>query len=107
MHTIRLRGFWTSTTDANGRTQHSRNFGSPRSLDPGETVWLTGEGLPASCEFLVNGQSLGSTTQASQAFEFEITSLLKPRNVLTLIMASGSMQQELRLEIRVKAASSS
>lgn len=100
MHVIRLRGHWSCTVRPDGRTQHTRHFGRPRTLDPDEQIWLTGTTLPAPCEFFVNEHRIGSTSQPREAFAIEITPLLKPRNVLTLITDVDAMSDEIRLEIR-------
>ncbi len=62
---------------ADGGRRHARRFGSPRALDPAETVWLTCVGLPALATVTLNGTPLGT---AESAFAFDITSHFQPRN---------------------------
>jgi hypothetical protein len=56
----------------------SRRFGSPRTLDAGETVWLVGA-APGPGTILVNGKYVASIA-AGERFKVEIRSLLKARN---------------------------
>ena len=77
-HTIRLTGHWTARELAPGRVRHSRRFGSPRTLDAGETVWLVGT-APAAGSLYVNGE-LAAAIVAGARFEVEIQPLLKTRN---------------------------
>lgn len=77
VHRIRLRGGWVASTLPDGGTRHTRRFGSPRALDPTETVVLTADGLTGAAFVTVNGTALGV---AEGGFAFEITALLLPRN---------------------------
>src|SRR5438552_1503551 len=78
-----LPGRWHEggLTDFVGRVRFRRRFGSPRQLDPHERLWLTFAGAEASAEVWLNGHFLGRH-QGSEAFEFEVTSLLQARNEL-------------------------
>jgi hypothetical protein len=97
-HTIRLGPPWEVVAEA-GRTRHTRNFGQPRTLDPGERVWLVCESIPGPAEVAVNGTIVG-TTEAPGAFAIEITGRLRPRNKLVVAVASGEPLGAVALEIR-------
>src|SRR5262245_58630167 len=77
-HAIRLRDFWTTTTDAD-RTRHARNFGRPRLSDPTERVWLVCECVPGAAEVFVNDRLAGVLGVAGP-FAADVTDLLLPRN---------------------------
>ena len=98
MHTIRLRGFWESTSDG-VHTRYARNFGRPRTLDTEERVWLVCESVPGSAEVSVNGQPVGSLNQAN-SFAADITDTLRERNAVVFLVASCEPLGELVLEIR-------
>ncbi|MBX9624512.1 MAG: GNAT family N-acetyltransferase [Gemmataceae bacterium] len=89
-HRIRLGPPW-EVSAAGGCVTHRRRFGRPRTLDPGERVWLVCESVPGPATVAVNGHLLGSA-------EADITDLLLPRNEV-VIDADGPLG-EVRLEIR-------
>ena len=97
-HKIRLGPPWEVAAEA-GMTRHTRNFGWPRSLDPGERVWLVCESIPGPADVAVNGAIVG-TTDASGALAIEITEHLRPRNKLVVAVASGEPLGAVALEIR-------
>jgi hypothetical protein len=97
-HTIRLGPPWEVVAEE-GRTLHARNFGWPRTLDPGERVWLVCESVPGPAEVALNGTVVG-TTVATGAFAAEITGHLRPRNKLVVAVASGEPLGQVALEIR-------
>ena len=39
-HRIRLAGFWVASPTADGRVEHVRSFGKPRTVEASETVWV-------------------------------------------------------------------
>jgi len=85
-----------------GRMLLRRRFGYPGRIDAHEQVWLTCAGLGGPAEVRLNGQDLGCCD--APACDFEITPLLKDRNVLELILksleADAHVWDELALEIR-------
>jgi len=96
-HRIRLRGGWTATALPDGGTRHARRFGSPRALDPAETVHLTCESLPAPATVAVNGTVLGTATGS---FAFDITAVLQPRNEVWIDAAGVGDIGEVAVEFR-------
>src|SRR5262245_31432103 len=99
MHTIRLRGAWGVTSDARSRTQHTRNFGRPRTLDADERLWLVCAHVPGAGEVFVNGEIVGTLTSAGP-FAVDITGRLLPRNTVAFVVASAEALGEVVLEIR-------
>lgn len=97
-HTIRLRGFWETATDGT-RTNHTRKFGRPRTLDAGERVWLVCSALPGTTVAFVNGQVVGETTE-SGPFAADITDLLQNRNEVRFAVASDVPPGDVSVEIR-------
>jgi hypothetical protein len=97
-HRIRLGPPWEVVAEA-GRTRHTRNFGRPRTLDPGESVWLVCESIPGAADVAVNGRVVG-TAPAAGAFAAEITGLLRPRNKLIVAVAAAEPLGLVALEIR-------
>jgi hypothetical protein len=79
-----------------GRTRHARRFGQPRTLDPGESVWVIGTTTPGPAAVALNGAPLGT---AEGPIAFDVTSRLMPRNELVIESAEGA-PDEVALEIR-------
>ena len=98
MHTIKLGPPWVVTA-IGGETRHARKFGSPRTLDTNERVWLVCEHVPAPAEVFVNGNSVGATATQG-AFAADVTSLLAPRNEVVFVVASEQPLGAVALEIR-------
>jgi len=98
MHTIRLGPPWVVVTHA-GRTTHSRNFGSPRTLDAGERLWLVCAAVPAATDVSVNGEALASVEVAGP-FAVNITDRVRPRNVVVFAVAAGETLGAVTLEVR-------
>jgi hypothetical protein len=96
-HKIRLGPPWEVTRDAT-HTRHARNFGRPRTLEPGERVWLVCDSLPGAAEVTVNGVVVG--LPAAGAFAADITDHLRPRNVVVFAVAGGDPLGGIALEIR-------
>ena len=92
-HVIRLGPPW-EVSAAGGRTTHRRRFGRPRTLGPGERVWLVGDAIPGPATVSLNGHPLGP---AAGPFAADITASLLPRNEV-VIDADGPLG-EVRLEI--------
>jgi hypothetical protein len=99
-HQIRLRGFWSVTANAEGGYRHIRRFGRPRTLDPDERVWLTGEQLAGAAQIILNGQMVGRVLDTGRTFAFDITRTLRPRNELMIDSTGSADVAELFLEIR-------
>jgi hypothetical protein len=99
MHQIRLRGPWAVTALPDGRTRHARKFGAPPALDPAERVWVTCGFVPGPAAVAVNGHPVGDA-DGGAAFAFDITSLLNPRNELTIDVAAPGELGEVALEFR-------
>jgi hypothetical protein len=124
-HTIRLRGPWECDA-GNGPVQRvqtpvttgklvggldaaelrcQRRFGCPTCLDKHERVWLVVERPASSADVHLNGTRLG-TAASDAASEFDVTALLRERNLLILDfdICAGSDNEPLfgdvRLEIR-------
>jgi hypothetical protein len=117
-HRIRLRGPWEATpvgeeprrvtvpcrladwdmTD--GLVLLTRKFGYPGRIDADERVWLTLSPVEGSASLTLNGQPLGQAKDS--LFEHNITALLRPHNVLEILMR-GSEVGEVALEIRATA----
>ncbi len=99
-HRIRLRGFWV-VAPVEGGTSHTRNFGAPRSVGPGETVWITCEDAPGPVQVFLTGVEVGRTSE-SGPFAFEVTDRLQPRNELRILVASPvESLGEVAVEIRM------
>lgn len=90
-HRIRLGPPWVASADG---TRFARRFGRPRTLSPGEAVWLVCGFDPASVA--VNGQPVTSTA--------DITALLGVRNEVVVEVAAGAnFPGDVALEIRAVA----
>jgi hypothetical protein len=98
MHTIRLRGAW-ETVASGGTVCHSRNFGRPRSLDPGQRVWLVCDRLPGPARVSLNGTDL-ATASHTGPFAADITDRLAPRNVVVFSVSSPDPLGDVALQIR-------
>ena len=88
-HRIRLAGFWVATPTADGRVEHVRSFGKPRTVVAGETVWVV---TATPGEVSVNGVSVGSGVEVLVGVE------LQPRNRLAIVTA-GELG-EVAIEVR-------
>ncbi|HWG46788.1 MAG TPA: hypothetical protein VN688_28755 [Gemmataceae bacterium] len=125
-HRIRLRAPWgcerlpagLPNADSGQRTadcglptadcgrRFRRRFGYPGRIDAYERVWLTFVGVAGAVEVWLNDVALGRRNEASGAFEFEVTPLLRPRNEL-VVDVEGTAEQgvwdEVALEVRCTA----
>ena len=126
MHIIRLRGPWQITplngvapksletevpgdwtsalgSDYRGTAAYVRKFGLPTNLT-NERVSLVVEQVTVLASLALNGQPLGNQSAADGQRKYDVTSLLKLRNELQIIVASeaggpaGGLG-EVRLEI--------
>lgn len=86
-----------------GKVRYQRRFGWPGRLDAHEHVWLTCSGVEAAAEVWLNGSHVGRW-EAAGASEFEVTSLLRVRNQLTVEVEAagdyGGLWSEVALEVR-------
>jgi hypothetical protein len=92
--------------DFAGRALCRRRFGYPGRIDAHERIWLTFAGISSRAEVTLNQQRLGGH-EGEGPFEFEITSLLRQRNELVVLIesadAQGGLWGEVALEIRSTA----
>ena len=79
VHRIRLRGAWRIERCDDGSATFERSFGSPRTLDDGERVWLVCDAVPGNGVVLVNGIRIGDAV-AGSAFEADVTGVMRTRN---------------------------
>jgi hypothetical protein len=92
--------------DFAGVVRFRRRFGYPGRIDSAERVWLTFAGVEGRPVIAVNGQSLETPSDPARPFEYEITSLLTPRNELTVEVdgpETSGLWGEVALEIRRSA----
>lgn len=138
MHTIKLRGPWqiealeslrgelpppTETTvpgdwgaglgaDFRGRARYSRRFGLPTNLAPEERVSLGVGPVDFLATIHLNGELIGRQSWDDGDHRYDITSMLKPRNELQIVVElpddaprpgrenqPGGLIGEVRLEI--------
>ena len=107
-HRIRLRGAWEVTTLKSPHpprddscSRHTRRFGKPTNLDPREQVWLVIEPCQGDLTIELNGKAIGSAANGA-AFEFDITTLLAPRNELRIDVSGTGDQSRLTGEVRLE-----
>lgn len=93
LHTIRLRGAWTTELDGD-RARHLRRFGWPTALDPHERVWLVCPELPVASTVELNGVAIGPATAT------DISPRLLLRNELRITTHPGAQPGDVRLEVR-------
>ena len=98
MHTIRLGPPWQAAATTGG-TRHTRKFGRPRTLGPGERVWLVCAHIPGAGSVCVNGARLGSL-DGPGPFAADVTERLLARNEVTVTIASDQPLGEVALEVR-------
>jgi hypothetical protein len=117
-HRIRLAGPWEcdllgrrvtmpcrwrdcGLRDFTGTVRFARRFGYPGRIDDYERVWLTFAGVAGRAAICLNGTTLGS---CDGPCEFEVTRLLRERNLLQVdIEGSGGdagLWGEVALEVR-------
>lgn len=117
-------GDWTELLGADffGSVRYTRPFNSPTNLDPDERVWLVCEGVDGAAEFSLNGTSIFTLSAADHPAECNVTTLLRPHNLLAVEISllppgharhlpralgragrGGGITGEVRLEIRARA----
>ena len=101
VHKIRLRGAWRIERRDDGSAVFERSFGSPRTLDAGETIWLVCDDVPGIGVVLVNGRMAGDAIGG--AFAAELTGRLLPRNAVRFELTGVGEAElgEVRLEFRI------
>ncbi len=101
VHRIRLRGAWRIERRDDGSATFERNFGSPRTLDDGETVWLVCDAVPGYGAVWVNGSKIGDAV-AGSAFESDVTGVMGVRNSVRFQLGGVEVEQlgEVGLEFR-------
>jgi hypothetical protein len=82
----RVPSDWAETLGADfcGRVRYTRNFGCPTGLEPLDRVDLTIERIDAFGRAWLNREPLGEIAFGRENVRFDVTALLKPRNVLTI-----------------------
>ena len=98
-HTIRLRGFWDVTPLPDGRTQHRRRFGKPRTLDATESLWLVCPHKLGAVSVLLNGEPVGASSQL-EPLAVNLTASLQPRNEVVIEVTGEGELSDVVLEIR-------
>jgi hypothetical protein len=87
-----------------GRVRFRRAFGYPGRIDSFERVWLTFAGVEGRTVAELNGQKLGDLSGAG---EFEVTALLRSRNIVVVDVEcttpTSGLWDEVALEVRAAA----
>jgi uncharacterized protein (DUF2249 family) len=102
MHKIRLGPPWQRSVTAHG-TRHARKFGSPRTLDANEQLWLVCDHIPAAAIVRLNGETV-ATLQSPGPIALDITPRQQPRNEVVIEVQSDAPLGEVRLEVRTAGA---
>jgi hypothetical protein len=104
--TIRMPGrlLDSSLHGFRGRVRFRRAFGYPGRIDDNERVWLTFAGVAGGALVELNGQPLGDLPGTG---EFDVTSLLRQRNIVTVDVEctapTDGLWDEVALEVRATA----
>lgn len=84
-HRIGLSQAWqVREADGDAPPRWSRSFGRPTGLGEADRVLLVVEGADVVAELTLNGIRLGRPSDSRPRSEFDVTSLLLPRNELLL-----------------------
>jgi hypothetical protein len=90
-----------------GRVRFRRRFGYPGQIDAHERVYLTFAGIGGRASLRLNDSPLGEVPSDTLHAEFEVTTLLGPRNELVIDVEGpaedGGLWGEVALEIRCAA----
>lgn len=82
---VRMPSSWQSAFgNASGRIRFSRRFQRPTNLDNNEHVHIAFDGIGGQAIIAVNGEELGNLADTSDTVSFDMTSLLKLSNELTV-----------------------
>jgi len=85
-HRIGLSKAWqVREADGDAPPSWSRSFGRPTGLEGADRVLLVVEGADVDAELTLNGIRLGRPSGSQLRSEFDVTSLLRPRNELLLV----------------------
>jgi hypothetical protein len=91
--------------DFTGRVRFRRPFGYPGTIDAHERVWLTWTAMPPVSRVALNNEKLPLPT--GDTFAHDITSLLRQRNVLEIVVESLGPEAggwgDVALEVRCTA----
>ncbi len=85
-HVIRLRGPWDHEPPSVGGVRSTRKFNCPTNLDPDERVWLVCEAFQHPFKVALNDQSLGHVTAFRAAARYDVTSELRPHNLVAIVV---------------------
>ncbi len=69
-------------SDFHGQVRCARRFNSPTNLDLRDRVWLAFEGLENEAFVTLNGHNLGTLKPTESRHRFDITDILRARNLL-------------------------
>jgi hypothetical protein len=105
---IKLPAAWQDCfADYRGSVRYERHFNCPTNLDPHERVYVVFEEIGGEATIRLNETLLGNAGGGPGPFEFEIKSLLQPRNLLVVDVAfhggnerPGGLWAPVALEIR-------
>jgi hypothetical protein len=90
-----------------GAVRFTRRFGYPGRIDESERVWLTFAAMDGTAAVYLNDLPLGTLVSGQGPAEFEITSLLRPRNEVRVELESheapAGLWGDVALEIRATA----
>lgn len=107
---VRMPSTWQSAFgNVSGRMRFRRRFQRPTNLDSNERVHIAFDGLGGRADISINGQEIGSLEDTTDTHSFDITSLLKLSNELTVELsfspddtqARGGLREPVALEIHL------
>src|SRR6266436_2841858 len=113
-HIIRLREPWKRERLENGTVRLTRRFHRPTGLDAKSRVWLVVEDVDWEAEIALNerllgravcsqGQLVGTahpTEMRACPVRFEITDMLRPENLVSIVVSSPLLGEDGRAEPR-------
>lgn len=103
---MNLPCYWSDggLADFSGCVRFRRRFGYPGRIDPNERVWMTFAGAGDRAKAILNDVALGRAADGARGAEYEVTSLLRPRNDLVVDVEGGGVLAglwgEVALEVR-------
>ncbi len=100
-HRMRLREPWHKQSTPEG-IHCRRRFGYPGRIDDYERVWLVFEGVAGPATVSLNGHVLGKNHGQAHSFEFDVTSLLQPRNELSMVIECVANDERLWDEVAIE-----
>jgi|SRR4051812_3068876 hypothetical protein len=101
-HVIRLREPWERQSLDDGTIRFTRRFHRPTGLNANSRVWLVVGDFHGDAEVSLNDRLLGPTDCSKAAAmvgtahptEFEITEMLRPENVVSILVGPVTKEQE-------------